>query len=44
MTQPDPSMPANLNRTGEIDVDHVLKRWNDIEDRGHPLGLKESDL
>lgn len=24
--------------TPEIDVDHVLERWGEIEEVGHPLG------
>lgn len=42
---PDPSMPANQDRTVEdLDVDQLLQRWSDIKERGHPLGPKESDL
>lgn len=45
MTQPDPSMPANQDRVvDDLDVEHVLNRWDEIKDRGHPLGPERSDL
>jgi hypothetical protein len=32
------------DKNDDVDVSHVLERWDDIDDRGHPLGPEESDL